>query len=75
MNDSLKNLLKYLVYGVIIYLLIVVVPEKKTEISETIMITFIAVGSYMILDTFCASRKQTLEGMADDLDLGLDDFL
>jgi hypothetical protein len=38
------------------------------------MITFIAVGSYMILDTFCASRKQTLEGMADDLDLGLDDL-
>ena len=31
MNDSLKNLLKYLVYGVIIYLLIIVVPEKKTE--------------------------------------------
>jgi hypothetical protein len=73
MNDSLKNLLKYLVYGVIIYLLIIVVPEKKTETTETIMITFIAVGSYMILDSFCSSRNKTLESMADDLDLGLDD--
>ena len=73
MNDSLKNLLKYLVYGVIIYLLIIVVPEKKTETTETIMITFIAVGSYMILDSFCSNRNKTLERMADDLDLGLDD--
>ena len=72
MNDSLRNLLKYLVYGVIIYLLIVVVPEKKTQTTETIMITFIAVGSYMILDTFCASISKTLEGMDDDL--GLDDL-
>jgi hypothetical protein len=71
MNDSLKNLLKYLVYGVIIYLLIIVVPENKTQTSETIMITFVAVGSYMILDSFCASRRSVKEGM-DDLDLDLD---
>lgn len=71
MNDSLKNLLKYLVYGVIIYLLIIVVPENKTQTSETIMITFVAVGSYMILDSFCSSRRNVKEGM-DDLDLDLD---
>lgn len=74
MNDSLKNLLKYLVYGVIIYLLIVVVPENKTETSETIMITFVAVGSYMILDSFCSSKRNLREGMEDDLDLDLDDL-
>ena len=72
MNDSLKNLLKYLVYGVIIYLLIIVVPENKTQTSETIMITFVAVGSYMILDSFCSSRRHIKEGMADDLDLDFD---
>ena len=72
MNDSLKNLLKYLVYGVIIYLLLIVVPENKTQTSETIMITFVAVGSYMILDSFCSSRRHVKEGMADDLDFDLD---
>merc|ERR1711968_303578 len=39
-----------------------VVPNKKLEINENLMIVVVAVGSFMLLDTLCPNKK-SIESM------------
>ncbi len=62
MNSSLKKLIKYLVYGVIISLLICVIPNKQPNKGENLMVVMVAVGSLVLLDNLCPNNKNK-EGM------------
>ncbi len=62
MNPALTQVAKYLIYGVLIYLLIMVVPNKQLKNNEILMVVVVAVGSFMLLDNLCPNKKN-IEGM------------
>ena len=49
MNDFL-DLIKYLVYGMIIYILFSYVPQNKLPLTDVLVITIVIMMTYMLLD-------------------------
>ena len=63
MNSSLKKLIKYLVYGVIISLLICVIPNKQPNKGENLMVVMVAIGSLALLDKDSLPNELGLNGV------------
>ena len=63
MNNFL-DILKYLVYGMIVYILFTCVPQVKMPLSDVMVITIVIMMTYIFLDILVPQSK--MEGFDSD---------
>ena len=56
MNNFL-DILKYLVYGMIVYILFTYVPQVKMPLSDVMVITIVIMMTYIFLDLLVPQTK------------------
>ena len=56
--NNLLDFVKYLVYGMVIYVLFSYVPKNKLPVSDIMVITIVVMMTYMLLDFVSPSNTQ-----------------
>lgn len=67
-NKGILNLLKYLVYGIFLFITVNIIPQKKLASTDTLIMVAIIMSSFVILDFICPSKNIKNDGADSDCD-------
>lgn len=71
-GELFKRAIKYIVEGIVVALAAIVIPKRKWDVEEIVLVALIAAATFAILDTFIPSMGvSTRQGAGFAIGTGL----